>query len=107
MKQLVLGMLAALFTVSASAQMKGMEMKHEHGDSKAAVHKAKGVVTAIDPANGKVMIKHEPIQSLNWPAMTMGFTVKDKAVLAKIRKNQEIDFEFVEQGKDYVITAAK
>ena len=98
---------AALFMVSVNAQMKGMDMAPAQGQSKAAVHEAKGVVTAIDTSSGKVMIKHEAVRSLNWPAMTMGFMVKDKAVLGRIKKDQKIDFEFVQQGKDYVVTAVK
>ncbi len=83
--------------------MKGMEKK----DAKGAVHKATGVVTKVDAAKNRVTIKHEPVQSLNWPAMTMAFTVKDKAMLEKMSKDRKIDFEFVQQGKDYVVTAVK
>jgi len=39
--------------------------------------------------------------------MTMGFTVKDKALLGKLAIEKKIDFEFIEQGKSYVITAVK
>jgi Cu(I)/Ag(I) efflux system protein CusF len=55
----------------------------------------------------KVTIKHEPVPSMNWPSMTMAFLVKDKAVMEKIKKDQKVDFEFVQQGKDYVVTAVK
>lgn len=73
----------------------------------ADVHKATGVVTRVDAAKSKVTIKHEPIKSLEWPAMTMAFTVKDKAMLQKMAKGQKVDFEFQEQGRDYVITSVK
>ena len=87
--------------------MKGMDMKMEQKGGKAAPHKATGVVTRVDPARSKVTIKHGPVQSLEWPAMTMTFTVKDKAVLEKMRKGRKVDFEFQEQGSDYVITSVK
>ena len=70
-----------------------------------AAHKATGMVTKVE--KDKVTIKHEPVQSMNWPAMTMGFIVKDKAILDKMAKDKKVDFEFVQQGKDYVITSAK
>jgi Cu(I)/Ag(I) efflux system protein CusF len=73
----------------------------------ADVHKASGVVTRVDAAKNKVTIKHEPIKSLQWPAMTMAFTVKDKAMLEKMPKGKKVDFEFQEQGRDYVITSVK
>ena len=71
------------------------------------VHHATGVVTKVDPASGKVTIKHDPVKSLNWPAMTMVFKAKDKAVLDKVKKDQKIEFGFVEQGNDYVVTDVK
>jgi Cu(I)/Ag(I) efflux system protein CusF len=39
--------------------------------------------------------------------MTMGFTVKDKALLDKLQPGKKVEFEFVQQGKDYVITTVK
>ena len=107
MKRIAIALTAVLLALPAYAQMKGMDMKPEKQESKAAVHKATGVVTRVDAAKGKVSIKHEPVQSLNWPAMTMAFVVKDKALLGKMKKDQKIDFEFVEQGKDYVVTKVK
>jgi Cu(I)/Ag(I) efflux system protein CusF len=72
---------------------------------KGTVHKATGVVTRVD--ENKVSIKHEPIPSLNWPSMTMAFTVKDKSVMERMKKDQKVNFEFVQEGRDYVVTAVK
>jgi Cu/Ag efflux protein CusF len=85
--------------------MKGMDMKTENKDTKGTVHKATGVVTKVD--KDKVTIRHEPVQSLKWPSMNMKFTVKDKAVLDKLPKDKKVDFEFKQEGKDYVITSVK
>jgi Cu/Ag efflux protein CusF len=30
-----------------------------------------------------------------------------KAMLEKLKKDQKVDFEFVQQGKDYVVTSVK
>lgn len=72
-----------------------------------ATHSATGVVKKVDAAKSSVTLAHDPIRSLNWPAMTMGFTVKEKALLNKLQPGTKIEFEFVQQGKDYVITAVK
>lgn len=72
-----------------------------------AAHKATGVVKKVDSKAGTVTLAHDAIKSLNWPAMTMGFQVKDKALLDKLQPGRKIEFEFVRQGKDYVITAVK
>ena len=112
MKRIAFLVSAALLAGSAFAQMKGMdmkgmEMKSEKKAAKGAVHKATGVVTKVDSDAGEVTIKHGPVQSIKWPAMTMGFKVKDKVLLEKLPKDKKVDFEFVQQGKDYVITSVK
>ncbi|AYH42388.1 copper-binding protein [Azoarcus sp. DN11] len=83
--------------------MKGMDMKAAPG----AVHKAVGIVKAIDAAAGTVSVAHEPVKSLEWPAMVMGFAVKDKALLDKLAVGKKIEFEFVKEGKGYTLTSAK
>jgi|SRR4051812_34876737 Cu(I)/Ag(I) efflux system protein CusF len=103
MKRVAILLFAALVTVPAFAQMKDMDMKSEKGKSQ--THHASGTVTKAE--KNKVTIKHGPVQSMNWPAMTMTFTVKDKAMLEKMKKDQKVDFEFVQQGKDYVVTGVK
>ena len=89
--------------------MKGMNMKGMDSGEKTqgTAHTAVGVVKNVDPAKSTVTLDHEPVKSLNWPAMTMGFTVKDKALLDKLKADKKIEFEFVQQGKDYVITSVK
>lgn len=39
------------------------------------------------------------------PAMTFG--VKEKALLEKLSTGKKVEFEFVQQGADYMITSAK
>jgi Cu(I)/Ag(I) efflux system protein CusF len=46
------------------------------------------------------MLSHEPVKSLNWPAMTMGFKVRDKALFEKLTKGRKVEVEFVQSGKD-------
>jgi Cu(I)/Ag(I) efflux system periplasmic protein CusF len=71
------------------------------------VHKGTGVVTKVDPAAGKVTLRHDPIRSLNWPAMNMAFDVKDRAMLDQLARDRKVEFEFVQQGRQYVITSIK
>lgn len=54
-----------------------------------------------------VTIAHEPINSLNWPAMTMGFKVKGPMLLGKPAQGRKVTFEFVREGDDYVVTSLK
>lgn len=96
-----------------SGDMKGMDgMKMNEkpmamGDKGLPTHKATGVVKGADRNKGTVTLAHEPVPTLKWPAMTMSFAVKDKAMLDKLPANKKVEVEFVQQGKDYVITGVK
>ena len=72
-----------------------------------AAHQATGVVKKVDAKAGTVTLAHDPVKSLKWPAMTMGFQVKDKALLEKLQAGKKVDFEFVQQGRDNVITSVR
>ena len=87
--------------------MKEMEDKPQskHGD--AMTHHAKAVVKSVNADKSKVTLAHEPIKSLHWPAMTMSFDLKDKALADKLVTGQKVDVEFVKQGSAYVVTAVK
>lgn len=87
--------------------MKGMDNKPQTHDSKAMTHQMNAVVKAVDRGDSKVTLAHEPVKSLNWPAMTMKFSVRDKTLLDKLPVGQKVEAEFVQQGSGYVITAVK
>lgn len=87
--------------------MKNMDQKTTGKAAKGATHQAVAVVKNVDAASGKVTLAHEPVKSLNWPAMTMAFAVKDKALLEKLTVGNKVDVEFKKQDRDYVITKVK
>lgn len=101
---------AALGTaaVSVSAQeMKPMPgMKMEESKSGAAQrHKGQGKITKLDAKRGKVTLAHEPIASLKWPAMSMEFSVKDKAALEQLKPGAQVAFELEKTtGDNYEVT---
>jgi Cu/Ag efflux protein CusF len=107
----VLALSIAMIPLSRAQGMGGMDMKGmdmgKDKKSEGKVHKGSGTVKKVDPAGGKVTIAHGPIPTMKWPAMSMTFTVKDKALLGKFSQDKKVEFEFVEQGSDYVITSAK
>ena len=92
---------------SCQDMMKGMDMHQANKGSKATRHEAVGTVKSVDPATGTVTLAHGPVKSLNWPAMTMGFAVKDKALFDKLSVGKKVDVEIVQQDDKYVITAVK
>ena len=89
--------------------MKSMDMKDMKADKKptTTVHEGIGAVKSINSADGVISFAHEPIKSFNWPAMTMSFKVKDKAMVDKVKPGDKVGFSFVQEGKDYVVTAIR
>ena len=111
MKSRVCATILALAVPAASfaQDMKGMDMtgtEQQAGKSN-TVHKAVGVVKKVDAKAGKITLAHGPVKTMNWPAMTMTFQVKDKAMLDKLVEGKKIEFEFENHGKEHVITSVK
>jgi len=90
-----------------SDAMRNMNITDTGAKTEVKTHKGVGTVKKIDAAAGRVTLAHGPIPSLKWYAMTMGFAVKDKALLGKLTQDKKVEFEFVQQGRDYVITSVK
>ena len=116
MKQIITTTIAAVAIVlpgaAALAQqkmddMKGMDMGKKPAANAQAVHKTKATVKKVDAKAGSVTLAHEPVASLNWPAMTMGFRVKDSALLSELTEGKRVEVEFVQDGKDYVIQSVR
>lgn len=87
--------------------MKGDDHKQQGKNAKATTHQATAVVKDVDAANGKVTLAHEPVKSLKWPAMTMGFAVKDKMLFDKLTVGKKVEVILAKQGSEYVVTAVK
>jgi Cu/Ag efflux protein CusF len=71
-----------------------------------ATHRGTGKVIDIDPAKGRVELDHGPIPSMKWPAMKMGFAVKEKGDLARLKKGDSVEFEVSSKPTpdgDYVV----
>ena len=107
------GIATAETPTSKSMNMSQMDMKSmdkmDKGKNKTseAPHSGTGVVKSVDTATGSITLAHEPIKSLNWPAMTMAFKVKDKGLLDKTKPGDKVQFTVVQSGKDYVVTSIK
>jgi len=111
MKRVLMVAAMSVLVPTAFAQMKGMEMKGmpmKMGEGKAGeTHKGKGTVKSVNAGKRTVSLAHDPIKSMNWPAMTMTFKAKDKAMLKKVKAGAKVEFSFEQHGKDYVITDIK
>ncbi|MES2081036.1 MAG: copper-binding protein [Pseudomonadota bacterium] len=104
---LVIAAASTSFAQSKMGDMKGMDMAKKPAAGAQTTHEANGTIKKIDTKAGSVVISHGPVSSLNWPPMTMSFKVKDKDLLGKLAVDKKVDFGFVKEGDDYVVTSVK
>ncbi len=104
---------AANFLIDAESNLKaavgsfgGAAAPSAAASAPAVGYQGRGEVADIDPKAGVVSLSHEPIAALNWPAMTMDFTVANPSLLAGLKPGMHLRFEFVQrQPGEWVITA--
>jgi len=95
--------------LAQSGGMVGMDMKEKVGDSSVPIitHQTTGIVKKVDNTRGTVTLDHQPVKSLNWPAMTMSFSVNDKKLMERLQPGKKVAIDFVQQGRNSVITAVR
>lgn len=87
--------------------MKGMDMGKKSAAGDKTSHTAKATVKNVDAKKGTVTLAHDPVASLNWPAMTMSFEVEDKTLMKKLTNDKKVVVAFTKKGEDYVVTSVK
>lgn len=65
---------------------------------------ADGEVRKVDKDARKITLKHGPLQSLDMPAMTMVFRVKDAAMLEQLKPGDKVQFTAEQQGGALTVT---
>lgn len=79
---------------SSPQQRSEMQMAHAgHNDAHGT-----GTINAVDPAQHKVNLSHQPIPEIGWPAMTMEFPVAPSVDLKAIKPGTRVTFT-IEQGQ--------
>jgi len=69
------------------------------------VEMSSGEVKKIDKAAQKITLKHGELKNLDMPGMTMVFSVKDAALLDKVKAGDKVKFTAEDQGGALVVTA--
>lgn len=83
-----LAILPASFAHAETMKMPASDMKV----MPASVEMSSGEVKKIDTTTGMLTIKHGPLKNLGMPGMTMGFGVKDPAILKQLKVGDKINF---------------
>lgn len=90
---------------SALATSHNSHGHHPPGTASTAANElVEGEVRRIDKAAGKVTLRHGAIKSLDMPAMTMVFQVKDRALLDQVREGDKVRFRAVNEDGSFVVT---
>jgi Cu/Ag efflux protein CusF len=66
---------------------------------------AEGEVRRIDKGAKKITLKHGEIKSLDMPAMTMVYQVKDATLLDKVKEGDKVRFTADKVGGSYTVTS--
>ncbi len=90
--------LSGQFLLDSEASLKSGLARMEAPASPAApkpgaLHKGTGVVTGVSAPDGYLELKHDPIPSMKWPVMQMGFAVSDRKILEGLKKDDVVEFE--------------
>ena len=76
----------------------------QFAEAAAVSHEGTATVKAIDLDKNIVKLAHGPIASLKWPAMTMNFKVRERALMQGIKVGDSVAFTFIQTNGDYLVT---
>ena len=77
------------FLIDSEASLRATE--NRMGET--GYHKGTGKVLSVDPPSGYIELDHDPIASLQWPSMKMGFQAEDKSQLGGLRAGDRVEFQ--------------
>jgi len=99
---------ALSLTIAGAAAAQEMSNMKGMSTAPAAKHgQGTGVITAIDAKAGTLTIQHGPIPGVGWPAMTMTFKAKPRALLQGLKVGQTIGFDCTVLGPAAEVTAVR
>ena len=62
-----------------------------------------GTVISVDRDLSRITIDTDPIEALKLPALALAFSVHDRNLLDRVRTGRKVEFEFVKQGRNFVL----
>jgi Cu(I)/Ag(I) efflux system protein CusF len=63
-----------------------------------------GEVRKVDRDNQKITLRHGEIKNFDMPPMTMVFSVKDPAMLDKLKPGDKVQFRVANEGGKFTVT---
>jgi Cu/Ag efflux protein CusF len=84
--------LATTLTASAQSAAASAAEHAAHHPAAAAAPRSEGEVRQVDKEQGKVTLRHGPLQNLDMPAMTMVFRAADPKLLDGLKEGDKVRF---------------
>ena len=95
------------FLIDSEASLTGaldrLEASTARQSATPAGYEASGRITAL--SGETISIAHGPIADLNWPAMTMQFTLETAHLAHGIGVGDQVSFRIRQEGSRYIVTA--
>ncbi len=79
-------------------------MQQEQQGKAAGKNEAEALVRKVDPAAGKITLRHGAIPGMGMGAMTMVYAVKDKAMLDGLKAGDKVRFAAEKVDGSYIVT---
>ena len=76
-----------------------------HHTTASAAPQSQGEVRKVDREQGKVTLRHGPLQNLDMPAMTMVFKAADPTLLGGLKEGDKVQFTAEKVNGVFVVTA--
>ena len=76
-----------------------------HHPATAAAAQSDGEVRRVDKEQGKVTLRHGPLQNLDMPAMTMVFKATDPKMLDGLKEGDKVKFTVEKVNGAFTVTA--
>lgn len=97
--------LSMAFSVQAQTTPASGADHAAHHPASSAAPQSDGEVRKIDKEQGKLTLRHGPLENLGMPAMTMVFKVSDTKVLEGLKDGDKVKFTAEKVNGAYTITA--
>ena len=104
LSSIALALLTPMAALANDAHHKPPAAAAAAGITAGAVDMTDAEVRKIDMEGGKITLKHADIKSLDMPAMTMVFVVKDKAMLDKLKTGDKVRFKAINDAGKFTVT---
>lgn len=97
------GMLLLSVTAAQAQDSHAMHDMSQHNAHQAQTYHSQGIIKKVSPA--ALSIAHHAIPALNWPPMTMQFSLPQGSNLPAVNVGDKVNFSFVQRGDGYQIVS--